>query len=98
MRNRPIDDRRRNPTRPHTVAGFRDAALHRSLDDPDSYIVIGHWDASAAYREWQALSGDDAPGLGELLDSLRDLQRGHLFHLVTYSGEQLDSAHGSAEP
>lgn len=79
-------------TRPEAVDGFRDAALHRSLDDPDTYIVIGHWDSPDAYRTWQARSGDDTPGLRELLDALVELQPGQLFGIVARSGPRDDSA------
>ena len=72
-------------TRPRSVVGFRDAQLHRSLDDPDVYVVVGHWDTSDAYRAWQARSLAETPGLEGLLDTLRDAQPGQLFRPVASS-------------
>lgn len=79
-------------TRPEAVAGFQGAALHRSLDDPDTYIVLGCWDSPAAYRRWQARSGDDAPGLPDLLDSLITLTAGQLFSTVARSRPRGDNS------
>ena len=61
---------------------FLHAQLHRSLDDPHTYIVIGQWATSDAYRTWQALSVAESPGLAALLDTLRDAQPGQLFHSI----------------
>lgn len=66
-------------TRPRAVNGFLDAHLHRSLDDPDTYIVVGHWDTIDAYRDWQQRSAEHVPGLTELVDTLVDLQPGQLY-------------------
>lgn len=75
-------------TRPQEVAGFRGAELLRGTDDPDTYIVLGTWDSVDAYREWQDRSAQDVPGLAELLDTLRDLRAGQLFHPAAQSSQE----------
>lgn len=72
-------------TRPRAVAGFIGAALHRGLDDPDTYIVIGQWATADAYREWQTRSVEDTEGLAALLDTLADVQPGTLFRQIAGS-------------
>lgn len=73
-------------TRPTQVPGYRGARLHRGIDDPDTYIVIGHWDTEAAYRTWQRYSADTDPeALTRLLDTLVDPRPGQLFEPVATS-------------
>ena len=66
-------------TRPHAVDGFDGAVLHRGVDNPNTYIVIGRWQTTDAYREWQRRSMEDTPGLDGLLHTLLDPQPGQLF-------------------
>lgn len=74
-------------TRPRSMIGFLHAELHRSLDEPDTYIVIGQWATSDSYREWQARSLNETPGLSDLIDTLHDAQPGRLFHAIASSPE-----------
>lgn len=70
-------------TRPRAVPGYLGAELHRGLDDPDTYIVIGRWDSVESYREWQDRSLDAGEALAQLLDVLVDPRPGQLFEHVT---------------
>ena len=69
-------------TRPRALAGYHGAELHRGIEDPQTYIVVGHWDSVEAYRQWQARSLDHTPDLERLLDTLIDPQPGQLYEPV----------------
>lgn len=43
-------------TLPRAVPGYLGAELHRSLDDPSRYVVLGRWATQDAYRAWQRIS------------------------------------------
>jgi heme-degrading monooxygenase HmoA len=76
-------------TRPQQIAGYRGAELHRGIDDPDTYIVIGRWDTVDAYRAWQQVSARTAPdALDRLLDTLTELTPGHIFQPLDTPGAQ----------
>lgn len=78
--------------RPRAVDGFDGAVLHRGVDDPDTYVVIGRWATVDAYREWQRRSIEDAVGLDELLETLVDPRPGQLFRALGEPGRGDDGA------
>ena len=76
-------------TRPAAIAGYRGAELIQSLEDPTHYMVFGTWSTIEAYRQWQAVSIEQAPGeaINRLSATLRDTRPGRMFVVAQASDD-----------